>query len=258
MIDRLLNDPSIVVAGHRGYKSAYPENTLLAFGQALELGVGMLEFDLRMSKDNVVMVFHDETLERTTNGSGNLSDFSLTELKQLDAGGWFGVCFEGLKIPTFEELCELLKAYPEVLLNVEVKKSVHAKDIVDKVVTVLKEYGYLSRCVFTCFDGELIAYMYDTYKLKTQGFPEEFMSNFVPGAQGTYSKMWAVGIHMSVLTPNLVKEFQDKGLLAWCYCPDKDQQVYYALGCGATLMTCNDPKPALRILQFVEELNGVQ
>jgi glycerophosphoryl diester phosphodiesterase len=249
MIERLYNDPTIVVAAHRGYKSAFPENTLLAFQQALELGVGMLEFDLRLSKDNVIMVFHDETLERTTNGSGKLSDHTLSELKQLDAGGWFGACFEGLKIPTLEELCELLTSYPEVLLNVEIKRSVHAKKIVDKVVTMLKEYNYLSRCVFTCFDGEIVAYMHDTYKVKTQGFIGECMSNFVSGENGTYSKMWAIGIKMSLLTPNLVKEFQDMGLLTWCHCPDTDKQVYYALGCGVTLMTCNDPKPAMRILQ---------
>jgi glycerophosphoryl diester phosphodiesterase len=250
-IEYLINDTAIVVAAHRGYKSAYPENTLLAFQQALEFGVGMLEFDLRLSKDNVVMVFHDETLERTTNGAGHLSDYTLSELKQLDAGGWFGTCFEGLKIPTIEELCELLTSYPEALLNVEIKSSVHAKEVVDKVVPMLNEYGYLSRCVFTCFNGEIIAYMYDTYKLKTQGFPGECMSNFIPGDKGTYSKMWAIAIKMAMLTPNLVKEFQDRGLLTWCYCPDTDKQVYYALDCGVSLMTCNNPNPAMRILQNV-------
>ncbi|NOU87886.1 glycerophosphodiester phosphodiesterase [Paenibacillus sp. LMG 31460] len=253
MIERLCNDPTIIVAGHRGYKSAYPENTLLAFQQALELGVGMLEFDLRMSKDHVVMVFHDETLERTTNGSGKLRDFNLAELKQMDAGGWFSPCFEGLKIPTFDELCELLKPYPEILLNVEIKKGADAREIVDKAVAMLTDYGYLSRCVFTCFDGDIIAYMHDRYKLKTQGFPAECMSNFVFGEGGTYSKMWAIGISVALMTPKLVEEFQDMGLLTWCYCPDTDKEVYYSLGCGATLMTCNNPNPALRILQFAAQ-----
>jgi glycerophosphoryl diester phosphodiesterase len=200
MIEQLQNNTSLIVAGHRGWKSAYPENTLLAFQKALELGVDMLEFDLRFSKDRVVMVIHDETLERTTNGSGKVSDYTMAELKQLDAGGWFGNVFEGLKIPTFEELCQLLASYPDVLLNVEVKPSADAKEVADTAIAILEEYGYLSRCVFTCFDAEIIAYIHDTYLLKTQGFPGELMSNFIPGKNGTLSKMWAVSINMKLLT----------------------------------------------------------
>jgi glycerophosphoryl diester phosphodiesterase len=252
MIEHIQNNPSIIVAGHRGFKFAYPENTLLAFQKALELGVDMLEFDLRLSKDKVVMVIHDETLERTTNGSGKMSDYRLAELQQLDAGGWYGKQFEGLKIPTFGELCKLLQPYPEVLLNVEIKKDVYAKETTDMAIATLNEYGYLSRCVFTSFDAEIIAYIHDTYKLKTQGFPEESMSNFVSGEGGTYSKMWAVGISMLQLSPQLVKKFQDMGLMAWGYCPDNDKQVYYALGCGVTMVTCNNPQPVMHIRRQIE------
>jgi glycerophosphoryl diester phosphodiesterase len=253
MIERLENNTDIIVAAHRGLKSDYPENTLLAFQKALESEVDMLEFDLRLSKDGVVMVIHDETLERTTNGSGQVSDYTCAELKQLDAGAWFGPVFEGLKIPTFEELCRLLAAYPEVLLNVEIKPSPHAKEVADKAIAMLEAYSYLARCVFTSFDAEIIAYIHDTYQLKTQGFPAELMSNFVNGPDGTYSKMWAAGISMKLLTPRIVKDFLNMGIKPWCYCPDIDQQVYYALGCGAFLMTCNNPRPAMRIRGQIKE-----
>ncbi|SHE12865.1 Glycerophosphoryl diester phosphodiesterase [Chlamydia abortus] len=247
MIEILENHNSVVVSGHRGYKSAYPENTLLAFEQAIRLGVDMLEFDLRLTRDQEIVVIHDETVDRTTNGTGRVSDFSLAELKELDAGSWFGDEFEGLKIPTLQELCELLQAYPQTLLNVEIKRGPNAKEAADRAIAMLEKYGYLPRCVFTCFDADVIAHIYDTYQLRTQGFPEQLMSNFRPGPGGTFSKMWAVGISMELLSPKTVEEFQAMGLLAWCYCPDNDKQVYYALGCGATLMTCNDPLPALRI-----------
>jgi glycerophosphoryl diester phosphodiesterase len=97
MIEKLQNNQSLIVAAHRGWKSAYPENTLLAFQQALELGADMLEFDLRFSKDKVVMVIHDETVDRTTNGTGKVGELTMEELKQLDAGGWFGKVYEGPK-----------------------------------------------------------------------------------------------------------------------------------------------------------------
>lgn len=247
MIDRLARHKGIVVAGHRGYKSDYPENTLLAFQEAIRLGVEMLEFDLRMSKDGIVVVIHDETVDRTTNGSGAVSGMTLAELKALDAGGWFDAAYEGLKIPTFEELCDYLADYPDVLLNVEIKRHELAKETADAAISILESHGFLDRCVFTCFDGGIIAYLYDTHGVKTQGFPAESMSGFAWGEGGTYDKMWAVGIEMSQLTPALVQQFQSKGLLAWCYCPDNERQVRYAMECGVTLMTCNDPFPALEL-----------
>lgn len=251
MIDKLQHNESLIVAAHRGWKSEYPENTLLAFRQALELGVNMLEFDLRFSKDKVVMVIHDATVDRTTNGSGKVSDYTAEELKRLDAGGWFGQVYEGLKIPVLDELCGLLANYPDVLLNVEIKPSADAKEVVDAAFSMLDKYGYIQRCVFTSFDAEVLGYMYDKYRLKTQGFPAEQMSNYVHGSEGTISKMWAVGISMKLLTPQLVKEFRELGVLPWCYCPDSAQQVHYALGCGSMLMTVNNPLPALQIRKLL-------
>lgn len=253
MIEKLQNNQSLIVAAHRGWKSAYPENTLLAFQQALELGADMLEFDLRFSKDKVVMVIHDETVDRTTNGSGKVGELTMEELKQLDAGGWFGKVYEGLKIPTFEELCELLSSYPHVLLNVEIKPSPDAIEVADRAIAILESHGYLPRCVFTSFDAEVLAHMHDTYHVKTQGFPAELMFNYVSGPGGTLSKMWAVGISMKLLTPQLVKEYRELGVLPWCYCPDNEQQVYYALGCGSVMMTVNNPLPAMQIREKMNQ-----
>ncbi|WP_254634523.1 glycerophosphodiester phosphodiesterase family protein [Paenibacillus sp. GbtcB18] len=241
----------LLIAAHRGWKSAYPENTLLAFKEALRPGVDMLEFDLRLSKDRTVVVIHDETVDRTTNGSGRVGDLTLEELKRLDAGGWFGKEYEGLKIPTLEELCVLLADYPDVLLNVEIKPSPDGIEAADAAVAILREYGYLPRCFFTSFDAAIVTHLYDTYGLRTQGFPGEQMSNYVEGPEGTMSKMWAVGISMKLLTPQLVRELQDAGLKAWCYCPDTARQVYYALGCGAELLTVNDLLPALEIRKTI-------
>ncbi|MED4755163.1 glycerophosphodiester phosphodiesterase family protein [Brevibacillus choshinensis] len=253
MIEKLQNQQTIIVSAHRGWKFAYPENTLLAFQRAMELGADMLEFDLRFSKDRVIMVIHDETVDRTTDGSGKVSDYTMEELKQLDAGGWFGKVYEGLKIPTLVELCELLAAYPHVLLNVEIKPSPDAKEVADAAVSILRERGILSNCVFTSFDAEVIAHLHDWYQCKTQGFPGELMSNYVDGPDGTLSKMWAVGISMKLLTPQLVQEYRERGILPWCYSPDDEQQVYYALGCGSSLMTVNNPLPAMQIRERMNQ-----
>ncbi|HYB20380.1 MAG TPA: glycerophosphodiester phosphodiesterase family protein, partial [Thermodesulfobacteriota bacterium] len=85
----------MMVIAHRGFSGAAPENTLAAFHQAIEAGSDMIELDIQLSKDGKIVVLHDDTLERTTNGRGRAVDFTLQELKAFDAGSWFGVQFSG-------------------------------------------------------------------------------------------------------------------------------------------------------------------
>ena len=237
---------SRLVAGHRGFKAAYPENTLLSFREALKLGVPMLEFDLRLTKDDTLVVLHDETVDRTTDGSGPVSGFTFEALRQLDAGSWFAPAFEGERIPSLAQLCELLRGYPDVLLNVEIKSNPRAKETADRAIAMLNAFGLLPRCVFTCFDAAVLAYLHDAHGVKTQGFEGKAMSNFDPDErQGTYSKMWAIAFPMKALTAKKVQAFQRKGLHTWCYCPNTQEQVAHAAACGATLLTCDDPRPAL-------------
>ena len=80
------SETNIFVAAHRGFSGEYPENTMLAFKEAIKLGVDQIETDVRITKDNELVLIHDSTLERTTNGSGKVCDYTLSELKQLDAG----------------------------------------------------------------------------------------------------------------------------------------------------------------------------
>ncbi|WP_240762159.1 glycerophosphodiester phosphodiesterase family protein [Paenibacillus thalictri] len=252
-IERLANLEKLFVVGHRGYKEKYLENTLLSFQKSLDIGVDVIEFDLRLSRDHQLVIIHDETVDRTTNGSGPVSEYTLHELQQLDAGGWFGSVFAGLKIPTLEQLCELLKNSPDVLLNVEIKPGFQALKAADMAVAELGRHGYLPRCVFTSFDADVVAHIYDTYGLKTQGFPSEKMKNFIPEEHGTYSKMWSVGIAIKDLTPERVKQFRELGLLVGTYCPDSEEQARYAVSCGINRMTCNNPLAALSIRSELEK-----
>lgn len=253
MIDSIHNTTQIIVSGHRGYKYAFPENTLISFQLAMELGVHMLELDLRMSKDKQVVIIHDETVDRTTNGSGNVRELTLEELQLLDAGSWMSPSFAGIKIPTLEQFCQLMLDYPHVLLNVEIKPSEDALETADAAVAQLKLFGLYERCVFTSFDAAIISHLYDCYGAKTQGFRGDKMKNYIEGAHGTYSKMWAIAFEISDLTRQEVMTFKQMGLQVWSYCPDTEQDVLYSIGAGASVMTCNDPSPALHLKQLLEE-----
>lgn len=108
------------IIGHRGCASYAPENTLDAIHTAADMGVEWVELDVKLTKDHIPVLFHDETLERTTNGSGNIRDYTLDELKELDAGSWFADGFYGTTIPTLEEAVDVLLER-DLGLNLELK-----------------------------------------------------------------------------------------------------------------------------------------
>lgn len=91
------------VIGHRGVAARAPENTLAGFVEAARLGVGWVELDVQLTADEVPVVFHDDGLERTTDGGGRLIETSLAALRRLDAGSWFAPAFAGQKVPTLAE-----------------------------------------------------------------------------------------------------------------------------------------------------------
>jgi glycerophosphoryl diester phosphodiesterase len=111
----------LTLIAHRGYSSKAPENTIAAFDLALKLGYYDIEFDVQLSRDGVVMLMHDETLERTTNGHGKLTDYTYEQLKQLDAGSWFDPTFAGQQIPTLMELLARYKS--RAYLHIELKSN---------------------------------------------------------------------------------------------------------------------------------------
>ena len=110
------------VLGHRGAGLQAPENTLAAIRCAARLGVQWVEFDVRMSSDGALVLLHDETLERTTDGHGPLNQTSLTELRSLDAGSWFSPEFANESVPTLGEAVDLMVQLG-IAANVEIKMS---------------------------------------------------------------------------------------------------------------------------------------
>ena len=108
------------IIGHRGAAGHAPENTVAGFRKAAALGVRWVEFDVQQSLDGHVVLFHDETLERTTSGRGKVGSRTLSELQRLDAGAWFAPAFQGERIPSLSEALRALAALG-LGANVEIK-----------------------------------------------------------------------------------------------------------------------------------------
>jgi len=111
----------MIVVAHRGWPQRFPENTLASFRAALALGVDAVELDVRLTKDGRLVVMHDADTKRTTGIGGRLSERTLDEVKRLDAGRWFGPEFAGERIPTLDEVMDLVAG--KAALAIEVKPS---------------------------------------------------------------------------------------------------------------------------------------
>ena len=146
-------DP-VTVCAHRGDSKRFPENTLPAFTSAAEMGVDCIETDIHLSKDGICVVSHDDTVDRTTDGSGRISDFSLAELKSFDAGYRFspdgGKSYpfrsQGFTIPTLEEL---LRALPHMRFNIDLK--VPHREMVERFVETVLDNGAIDRVLGASF-----------------------------------------------------------------------------------------------------------
>ncbi len=154
---RAARDRMLIVA-HRGSSGRAPENTLAAFEMALEQGSDMIECDVRLTKDEEVVVFHDRTLDRTTNGKGPIEEQTLEELKRLDAGSWFSSRFSGERIPT---LCEALRLLENrAFLNIELKadsRTHRRHDLLEEqVLRAVKNQQAESRVFLGSFNHRLV------------------------------------------------------------------------------------------------------
>jgi glycerophosphoryl diester phosphodiesterase len=115
VVDRICVEPLDAGCGlspfiaHRGYSACYPENTLAAFKGAIDAGAHMIELDVCLSKDRHLVVIHDETVDRTTNGTGAVKALTLDQLSRLDAGSWFDPRFNTERLPTLAQVLDAVK-----------------------------------------------------------------------------------------------------------------------------------------------------
>lgn len=138
-IDQSLKGYEFEVIAHKGASGTAPENTLVAFKKAIDLGVDMIEIDVRHTKDGEIVVIHDETLDRTTNGRGLVHDYTLAEIKELDAGSWFDPAFRNEKVPTLKEALDLINGSCKVLIEIKHMDHPHYHDFAEKLIDVIRE-----------------------------------------------------------------------------------------------------------------------
>ena len=149
----------VLVMAHRGGRRLWPENTLYAFEHAVEMGVNVLEMDIHSTRDGALVVMHDSTVDRTTDGTGPIQAFTLAELELLDAGyNWsddddqtFPFRGQAITVPTVEQV---LAAFPDARMNIEIKQS--QPSIAVPFCQLLRDRGMVERVLVASFDTATI------------------------------------------------------------------------------------------------------
>ena len=240
----------ILVEGHRGYCAKYPENTLISYEAAIDLGVDCFEFDVWLSKDKVPILMHDGNARRTCGVDKKLCDMTLEEIKALEAAYTekFGDEFlgKGIEVPTLEELCKLVSTKrPHMPLGVEIKE--YTEETVDITVEMLKSYGLFDNAWFYAFDAPTIKYLKTKYNARTMGYPDFQMKRFDPSEGYRYYD--EIGLSMRIVNSEVFPIFAAKGLPMHMYCADTEEEVRICIEKGASLITANDPVPLMRVVK---------
>ena len=151
--------PRPLIIGHRGYPARFPENTLASFEGAMQAGCHMIELDVTLTRDRKIVVIHDDTLDRTTNGKGTVREHTLEEIKRLDAGSWFDPGFAAERVPELFEVMKLTAG--RCMLNIEIKESAFEVDypadaIEHQVVKLVKTSGAMDRVIISSFGTRIL------------------------------------------------------------------------------------------------------
>ncbi len=178
------NKPHVLVIAHQGGEHLRPDNTMLAFQHAVDLGVDMLEMDIHRTSDGVLVVMHDETVDRTTNGKGLIKEMTFDELRELDAAynwphhdpeGERPYRGQGVQVPALRELFE---AFPDMPMNIEIKQT--EPPIVQPFCDLLREYNMTEKVLVASFDPVTLEYFRETCPdVATSGTEPEVRAFFI-------------------------------------------------------------------------------
>ena len=228
-----------LIMGHRGAMGHAPENTMASFALAHRLGVEAIELDVHLSADGVLVVHHDETLDRTTDGQGELAALTLAQLQQLDAGRHFSAEYAGERIPTLEEVLLWARGV-QLPVVIEFKRNLNVRAIVAAAIALVDRLDAAADVAFISFD------------------------HFVPLGLKQARPGWCTGtlfvgrpvdpVHLAAsaradgllpnfyfVEPDMVEAAHAAGKWVGCWAPNTDKELGYALAQGVDMIGTNFP-----------------
>lgn len=232
----------IYVIAHRGASAYAPENTFPAFELALKMGSCGIETDIHCTKDDVPVLIHDATVDRTTNGSGRVNDLTLEEIKKLDAGSWFSPEFSGTQIPTLEEFLRAFGKKVHLVLEIKDKKATK------KTFDLVKDLGLLDDSTFISFNIDVLKEIADLEPNANVGF----LTNYVD--EELIKMIKSINIrqicpYAPSLTSSNVEMIRSYGLDIRVWGVDTEDIMERIVDLGIYTMTVNFPDKLIEVLR---------
>ncbi len=238
--------PHPLVVAHRGASRAAPENTLAAFREALDRGADAVELDVQRTSDGHLIILHDATLERTTDGRGPVALYSLAALKKLDAGRWFNERFTGERLPTLEEAAAAIDK--RAGLFVEIKQGPVFDDKIEAAVArVIEERGLLESCEVSSFDHSSVRRMKTLLPAVPGGILYDAML-IDPFSAARLAQADALHPGWPMVTPDLVTEAHRRGLAVAVWTVNDEDAIAQLADIGVDAIVTDVPDVARRVL----------
>lgn len=235
------------VIAHRGASGYAPENTLIAFKKAKELGINWVEFDVMLTSDGEVIVIHDETLDRTTNAKGNVIDFSFEQIKTFDAGSWFDPRFSNARVPSLREVIEFLRVH-NMSANIEIKAQEGMEEITVKKVLEILQQDWVSSMpapLISSFSLPSLEYVRQYSKHSLLGF---LMHDWMDEWQEICERLHCVSVNVNeeILTQERVNQIKATKRWLLSYTVNTEEMAKKLYGWGVDAVFSDFPDKILR------------
>jgi glycerophosphoryl diester phosphodiesterase len=229
---------NVILVAHRGFSGIYPENTLLAYEKAVQIGADFIELDIHQAKDGDIVVCHDAAIDRTTNGSGYIKEMDYSELLKWDAGSWKG--YPGEKIPLLSDVFR--RVGDKIRIFIEIKEC-----NVSDLISLIKEFKMERRVVVGSFNLEYIKQM----RSLCGEICTALISSRIPEDLDLLIKLGIrqLSIEFHQLNKGIVKELVSRGFLVNAWTPDSEEDLKRCLSYGVQFLTTNRPDILKEIIQ---------
>ncbi len=233
--------PQRGVCAHRGAMATHPENTLPAFREAIRLGAHMIEFDVQTTKDGKLVIMHDATVNRTTNGKGKIDNLTLAELKQLDAGVKKGPQFKGTRIPTLTET--LLVMSGNVWLNVHLKGGeALALKVAETIVRENRQHQAFLAC--GAASAKAVRRAYPEIAICNMERQSDSMDYATQTIEGRYQFIQLLS-RSGEVSPAVIQKLKDHKIRINYCCVETPAQLCFLLDAGVEFPLVNDVAPMM-------------
>lgn len=240
--------PRILAIAHRGFSSAAPENTLAAFRKAMQLEPDLMECDVRRSKDDHLVVIHDPTVDRTTDGKGRVADMTLDQLRQLDAGSWFAPEYAGERLPTLDEVLEARAGRTRLIIEIKqesledaVVASVNTRRMAQSVLIASFHYSIGVRLFELAPEIPFIPLVWLDHPA-----PAEEAVRIADEAAAVNGAIF--GVNYAAITPDLLSATHSANLRLMAWTVDNEEDIRSMVELGVDVIASNDLALLLRVL----------